>query len=423
MNVQDKIKFTSELANPEGFCISLRETNANKHFGYALEDVILNETPLAKVHYADLFTYMHRRFGLPNMPGNPYKDLSAPWFLTTPHDDVFLKVSPSVSGVGYCFNPYILVEDEFLSRDKIDESNIPEYIAAYKDTLNDLLRPVCVRDSYINALGKLDYDSPYMEYIEESDEHEGGHVYVVKHAESSGCCDPFRLFGSDDYFDLNIIFDALGAGDAKTGIKQGVKALQEKIIIRISAESEDVVVTILAWLLFLSDEKATLVASQILGLFDKKTSEALHNKATLLAESLKGGSEFDFYRLREESVTKAARLLSIIGFENNLKDTLENAHQNQRYKHYSAELNLILGNLEDSEENQKIIPTVDEDDMFFQNVNKDWLAALDPTNHAALIDWYNKVASTPNGVEYVLHILLDWHERNKKGVCNDAVIS
>ena len=143
----------------------------------------------------------------------------------------------------------------------------------------------------------------------------------------------------------------------------------------------------------------------------------------MLEESLKGGSEFDFYRLREESVTKAARLLSIIGFENNLKDTLENAHQNQRYKHYSAELNLILGNLEDSEENQKIIPTVDEDDMFFQNVNKDWLAALDPTNHAALIDWYNKVASTPNGVEYVLHILLDWHERNKKGVCNDAVIS
>ena len=42
---------------------------------------------------------------------------------------------------------------------------------------------------------------------------------------------------------------------------------------------------------------------------------------------------------------------------------------------------------------------IDEDDMFFQNVNKDWLAALDPTNHAALIDWYNKVASTPNGVE------------------------
>lgn len=45
--------------------------------------------------YGALFTYLFRRFGLPNLPSDPYKDI-ADYALTTPLKDMLLIVSPSV---------------------------------------------------------------------------------------------------------------------------------------------------------------------------------------------------------------------------------------------------------------------------------------------------------------------------------------
>lgn len=47
--------------------------------------------------YGHLTAYMIRRFGFPNSPGNPDKNLIGSWLLSTPRDDTVLVVSPSPS--------------------------------------------------------------------------------------------------------------------------------------------------------------------------------------------------------------------------------------------------------------------------------------------------------------------------------------
>lgn len=48
-----------------------------------------------RVDYGRLFSYLFRRFGYPNLGWDNYKDLAC-YLLTTPHDDMFLRIIPSV---------------------------------------------------------------------------------------------------------------------------------------------------------------------------------------------------------------------------------------------------------------------------------------------------------------------------------------
>lgn len=140
--------------------------------GNPFADTILDDTPLKSAEWATLFAYMHRRFGSPNIGGDNYKDLSARWLLTSPDPDLFLTVGPSLSGAWFSFTPFFRTDKEgFLRNLEISKERRAEIDTAYRDVLLDLLRPVCVRDAHINALGELDDDDVALEYDEQADQY------------------------------------------------------------------------------------------------------------------------------------------------------------------------------------------------------------------------------------------------------------
>lgn len=207
--------------------------------GYALDEDVLSKSPMRNVRWSTLFAYMYRRFGPPHLGGDDYKDLSAGWMLTTPDQDVFVVVSPSLSGPGFSFRPYFAAinAQEFRSVEelKLPADRVAAIRKAYGDTLADLLRPVCVRDHHINALGELGNsarDETLLAYDEESDEL----IYEVRFHHSSGYAMPVGLFGGEDWSTLCRICGQLGDGDMAQGRKALIEILQEPVIREASKE-------------------------------------------------------------------------------------------------------------------------------------------------------------------------------------------
>ena len=188
--------------------------------GSALRDAPLDETPLKEVDWSTLFAYMHRRFGPPHIGSDDYKDLSAGWMLTTPDPYVFVGISPALAGPGFSFLPYLAAAGTARVNDARD-LNIPAERAgairqAYKDTLIDLLRPVCVRDQYINALGEVG-EEPSGEALLAYDEGKGDHIYAAPRHPSSGYAMPLGLFGGDGWVTMCTLIRQLGSGDMVAG--------------------------------------------------------------------------------------------------------------------------------------------------------------------------------------------------------------
>lgn len=207
--------------------------------GYALDDEVLSKSPMRHVRWSTLFAYMHRRFGPPHLGGDDYKDLSAGWMLTTPDREVFVGVSPSLAGPGFSFLPYVAAIGGRGLRTVVDlklsAARVTEVRQAYKDTLVDLLRPVCVRDQHINALGELGAsarDEALLAYDEESDES----IYEVRFHPSSGYGMPVGLFGGEDWPTLCMLVRQLGNGDMVQGRKALIELLQEPVIHEASKE-------------------------------------------------------------------------------------------------------------------------------------------------------------------------------------------
>jgi hypothetical protein len=135
-------------------------------------DAILEDV-LPGGSHGDLLAYMIRRFGPPTVSTDSYKSLCAAWLLSTPMDDMFLRVEPSASGLGFSFSvliPSVLSARFRALRDGVREEEwgrssggaeafikaVAPYTCALRTTLCDLLRPVWVRDHPINALGTVD---------------------------------------------------------------------------------------------------------------------------------------------------------------------------------------------------------------------------------------------------------------------------
>ncbi|TAM95238.1 MAG: hypothetical protein EPN45_23160, partial [Rhizobiaceae bacterium] len=202
--------------------------------GYSLHDAVLDSTPLKKCQWATLFAYMHRRFGLPHMGGDDYKDLSASWMLTTPDREVFVRVNPSLSGPGFSLAPYLLMPRDTTNRvHRASELNLPtERVAAirkaYRTALLDLLRPVCVRDSDINALGVLG-DSALDQALMETDEDEASDAYKLRFHPSCGYSMPLGLFGGNDWPILCSLIRHLGDGDMEAGRAKALEVLQRDV--------------------------------------------------------------------------------------------------------------------------------------------------------------------------------------------------
>ncbi|MDO5947874.1 hypothetical protein [Burkholderia cepacia] len=203
--------------------------------GYSLDDAVLGGTPLKKCQWATLFAYMHRRFGPPHIGGDDYKDLSASWMLTTPDCEVFVRVNPSLSGPGFSFSPYLLMPRDAPNRaHRASELNLPaDRVAAirkaYRATLLDLLRPVCVRDHYINALGELG-DSALDQALVECDD-DASNAFELRFHPSCGYAMPLGLFGGNEWPILCSLIRHLGDGDLEAGRVKALQVLQRDVYV------------------------------------------------------------------------------------------------------------------------------------------------------------------------------------------------
>lgn len=192
--------------------------------GNPFADAILDNTPLKSAEWATLFAYMHRRFGPPNVGGDNSKDLSARWLLTSPEPNLFLVVGPSLSGSWFSFAPYFLMNEGASLRNlEISKERRAEIDTAYRDVLLDLLRPVCVRDHNINALGELDDDDPLLEY----DEDAGQSPFGVDQHPSCGWPSPPGLIGGEEWGRLCGLLRDLGNGDVALGRTAAIDALSK----------------------------------------------------------------------------------------------------------------------------------------------------------------------------------------------------
>ena len=108
-------------------------------------------------NYSSLFVYMFRRFGIPENGSDPDKEIVC-WYLTTPDPAVALMVSPRPSGLRYSFGylvdmnvySYNTHDDIVAIRLRIEPS--------LKQSMKDLLTPTNIRDTYINAVGRVKDD-------------------------------------------------------------------------------------------------------------------------------------------------------------------------------------------------------------------------------------------------------------------------
>jgi len=208
--------FTADLVPSwEGRLFKIRDA---AEFG-ALVDPVLDASPLTDVNYATLFTYMHRRFGPPHRGGDPYKDLSGAWLLSTPEPDVLVRISPSPSPF-FSFTPFI-VRDQPGHEIELSPADRDRVLSAYGATLLDLLRPVPVRDSDINALG----------LVEDVDlEHE----FQVRPAPSSGYPVPVGLIG-ENWPDLLEIVRSLAPDEPiAAGLRKAIEVLQAPALARLA---------------------------------------------------------------------------------------------------------------------------------------------------------------------------------------------
>ena len=110
---------------------------------------------LAGGDYSSLFVYMYRRFGIPEVGSDPYKEIAC-WYIKTPDPAVALIVSPRPSGLRYSFG--YLVDTNIYNYQSHDEIEAIKTAIepSLKQSMRDLLIPTNVRDVFINAIGRAE---------------------------------------------------------------------------------------------------------------------------------------------------------------------------------------------------------------------------------------------------------------------------
>ncbi len=196
-----------------------------------LSDSVLDATPLRDVDWATLFAYMHRRFGPPHVAGDDYKDLTAGWMLSTPDASVFVSVTPSLSGPGFSFTPrYPAYKDDCGQTDQVpSQARIHLVRQAYRATLLDLQRPVCVRDSWINATGMLGESKRDQALLSCPDEDEEIRPMEAMRHESACWPMPLGFFGGPEWGTLCNVIRELGQGDMQIGRRVLVNQLRAQV--------------------------------------------------------------------------------------------------------------------------------------------------------------------------------------------------
>lgn len=176
-----------------------------------------------------LFAYLFRRFGYPNFDWDQQKNLVS-YAITTPMKGVFLTITPYMGGdaqtsrsalmFGYCITSSI--EDAYYTCLETGGGHAAwqthplhlEGNQALRRALQDLLRPVYVRDIAMTCYGQIHEDTDTPSHVEAYD--------------TAGYALPDEFFQSIEIWEQFIdALSALGKGSLKKGI-QSVITLGER---------------------------------------------------------------------------------------------------------------------------------------------------------------------------------------------------
>lgn len=174
-------------------------------------------TPLQDCNWATLFSYMHCRFGLPHMRS---MDLGpcVGWLLTTPDPELFVSVVPSTCAGQYFFE--VLTSCTPILDWRVDKrlgfspERVEAFVAAYRATLFDLLRPVRFDVEQIDALGRIEGSWPP---ANNEGRRPGEDIIEAKASRHFSEPMPSGLFGGESWDALCRIISSAGDGDFSVG--------------------------------------------------------------------------------------------------------------------------------------------------------------------------------------------------------------
>jgi len=396
---------------------ALQNTNLFEAFYSGNEAHVLNRTPLVNAQYGNLFAYMHRRFGMPNIAGDPHKDLTAGWLLTTPCTEIFLLVQPSLSGPFFSFIPMISYKGERKASYGLCESMLPTYNDALEMTLVDLLRPVGVRDQLLNALGPvIDNELAALDHKEEP-------IYEVKASKSIAYSDPSRLFGNPENAQLNMAMKVLGKGDAIAGRKLTYIMVKEALIKQCSEETPLFVALVLSALQYYKSEQRDNIRDTL-----RRHSE--HNiwshvaklEGQILASLNLEEGGYELATLDKSALKPVELFLSALDVNNDLSFDIKKAHYNLRLMHHANKLVPLVNDGPTPED--EIAPVFDfENDLGMKRVEAAWLESVTRAKRDDLLEWHRNLMDTEkNGESIFLDIMMRWQqsrENEEKSQPND----
>jgi hypothetical protein len=183
---------------------------------------ILGGTPIG-------MDYMFRRFGFPFHGCDSDKEIAA-YYLTTPMDDIFLRVSlkPWYS-FGFCVPKtvtdmeYEIHKKEYLQEDATEliknrDEKIESIRKALRVSIADLLRPVLLDDGYcFNVMGVCDYDEEAL--VEKRELAYAGLYNVAKIYENKSSFDVFHK--------MMYLIKESSNGDIVSGMNNVIKYMEE----------------------------------------------------------------------------------------------------------------------------------------------------------------------------------------------------
>lgn len=385
-----------------GWLHSLREANSETHdvVGYALEDNILNGTPLKDVETPMLFTYMHRRFGLPSLGGDDYKDLSAAWILTTPVEDLALIVSPSFSGPGFSFRPVIVMQQEGRAGlQDITGERLAAMTRAYERTLLDLLRPIIQRDMDFNALGEITDENPVPDWAESDDEDD--YDRLPRYHETCGLPMPDGVFGSRHWERVLTLFHSAGNGNYAAGMAAFVQDAEKRAREHVAGAREGILPIIAAGFhLARIDDAQDKVADLGLEADDPRIAEFC--RASYGHGSEGKPSEW-LMRVSRADILDAAEYVSAFGVgTHHLKKAVDKVERLQRQHVEWARFMEISG----GEFDEDLIPDVQ---FITGDAVEEWRRNLAQSGDLALSEWAEHASADPNGYQAVAHVLSRLH--------------
>ncbi len=411
--------FISEKIRATGNLFSLREANdeTRELLGYALEEKVIERTPLKDVEASMLFTYMHRRFGLGNLGGDDYKDLGAGWMISTPREDLCLVVRPSFNGPGFSFIPMIVTEgrDRSALADVVGE-RLQSMIEAYERTLLDLLRPVCERDTDFNVFGEIDDEKNVIpDWALADDDDDEAYDRLPRYHKTCGLPMPDGVFGGKDWQRLLGVLRHMGDGDIPRGMEALVRETQDKAIETVRTADADILPLVAAGFYLARLDDAADLAARI-GVPQGEDPRVTEFFRTAYGHGLSAAPSEWFMGLTEGAISEAADLVDAFGIGTyQMRKAVKEVSATQRYfREWGRFVEITGGEFElDLVPDDKWIST-DSVETFRRN-----LAA---SASSALTEWAEELAQDKEGTLALWKVLMALHGQKVAATNSSDVI-